>query len=123
MAKRLRIPSTSFDVVAKNKIILASPRKLNLVARLIRGMSAEKAMDTLLFCKKAVAKDVRKTLISAVANAEENYNLNVDLLTVREAYVGKAIALKRFVARAKGRAGPIRKKFSRLTVVLCESRT
>ncbi|MDR3187153.1 MAG: 50S ribosomal protein L22 [Holosporaceae bacterium] len=111
------------DVVAKNRMVSASPRKLNLVAGLIRGMSTEKALNTLQFCKKAVAVDVRKTLVSAIANAEENYGLDVDLLTVKEAHVGKAISLRRFVARAKGRAGPIRKKFSRLTVVLCESRT
>jgi large subunit ribosomal protein L22 len=101
-------------------MVLASPRKVNLVAGLIRGMSAAKALNALKFCKKAVARDVRKTLLSAVANAETNYGLNVDLLTVREAYVGKSIVLRRFMARAKGRGSPIRKKFSRLTVVLCE---
>ncbi|MDR2068118.1 MAG: 50S ribosomal protein L22 [Holosporaceae bacterium] len=122
MAKRLRIQSASIDVVAKNKMVFASPRKVNLVAKLIRGMSTEKALNTLLFCKKAVAVDVRKTLLSAIANAEENYSMSGDLLTVKEAYVGKAIVLRRFMARAKGRAGPIRKKFSRLTVVLCEGR-
>jgi large subunit ribosomal protein L22 len=122
MAKRLHIQSDSIDVVARNRMVFASPRKLNLVAGLIRGMSTERALNALSFCKKAVAVDVRKTLVSAIANAEENYGLNVDLLTVKEAHVGKAVALRRFIARAKGRAGPIRKKFSRLTVVLCESR-
>ncbi|MDR0677858.1 MAG: 50S ribosomal protein L22 [Holosporaceae bacterium] len=121
MAKRLRIQSASVDVVAKNKVVLASPRKVNLVAKLIRGMSVSRALDVLKFCKKAVARDVRKTVLSAIANAEANYSLNVDLLTVKEAYVGKAIVLRRFMARAKGSGSSIRKKFSKLTVVLCET--
>lgn len=110
----------SLDVVAKDRMVLASPRKVNLVARMIRGMSVSKALDTLKFCKKAVAVDVRKTVLSAVANAETNYSMDIDLLTVKEAYVGKAVTLRRFMARAKGRGAPIRKRFSRLTVVLCE---
>jgi large subunit ribosomal protein L22 len=121
MVKRLNIQPSSIDVVAKDKMVLASPRKVNLVARLIRGMSVGKALDTLKFCKRAVAQDVKKVLLSAIANAEMNHNLNIDLLTVREAYVGKAIVLRRFMARAKGSGAPIRKKFSRLTVVLCET--
>jgi large subunit ribosomal protein L22 len=121
MAKRLHIQPTSIDVTAKDRMILASPRKVNLVAGLIRGMSVGKALDVLKFCKRAVAQDVRKTLLSAVANAETNHSLNIDLLTVKEAYVGKAIVLKRFMARAKGSGASIRKKFSRLTVVLCET--
>jgi large subunit ribosomal protein L22 len=121
MAKRLRIIPVSVDVVAKDRMILASPRKVNLVASLIRGMSAAKALDALKFCKKAVADDVRKTLMSAISNAETNYGLDVDLLTVKEAYVGKSISLKRFVARAKGSGNSVRRKFSNLTVVLCET--
>ena len=121
MAKRLRIAQTSIDVVAKNRMVLASPRKVNLVAKMIRGMSVARALDSLQFCKKAVARDVRKTLLSAIANAENNYSLDVDLLRVKEAYVGKALTLRRFMARAKGRGSPIRKKFSHLTVVLCEA--
>jgi len=121
MAKRLRIQPTSVDVVAKDRMVLASPRKVNLVAKMIRGMSVARALDALKFCKRAVAQDVRKTLLSAVANAETNHSLNIDLLVVREAYVGKAIVLRRFMARAKGSGSPIRKRFSRLTVVLCET--
>ncbi len=121
MAKRLRIQPTSIDVIAKDRMVLASPRKVNLVAKMIRGMAVSKALDALKFCKKAVARDVRKTLLSAISNAEVNNGLNVDLLTVKEAYVGKAIVLRRFMARAKGSGAPIRKRFSRLTLVLCET--
>ncbi|MDR0968160.1 MAG: 50S ribosomal protein L22 [Holosporaceae bacterium] len=121
MAKRLNIIPMSIDVIAKDRMVLASPRKVNLVAELIRGMKVGKALDALKFCKKAVAEDVRKTLLSAIANAETNHGLNIDLLTVKEAYVGKAITLRRFRARAKGSGAPILKKFSRLTVVLCET--
>jgi large subunit ribosomal protein L22 len=121
MAKRLHIEPTSVDVVARDKMIPASPRKVNLVASLIRGMSVGKALDVLKFCKKSVAQNVRKTLLSAIANADANNGLNVDQLKVKEAHVGKAIVLRRFMARAKGSGAPIRKKFSRLTVVLCET--
>ena len=85
MAKRLRIVPTSADVIAKDRMVLASPRKVNLVAKMIRGMSVSKALDALKFCKRAVAQDVRKTLLSAVANAEANHSLDIDLLTVKEA--------------------------------------
>ncbi|MDR0678328.1 MAG: 50S ribosomal protein L22 [Holosporaceae bacterium] len=121
MTKRLYMEPTSNDVIARDKMIPASPRKVNLVARLIRGMSVGKALDVLKFCKKAVAQNVRKILLSAIANADANNGLNVDLLKVKEAYVGKAVVLRRFMARAKGSGAPIRKKFSRLTVVLCET--
>ncbi|MDR0631926.1 MAG: 50S ribosomal protein L22 [Holosporaceae bacterium] len=121
MAKKSHIEPLSIDVIARDRMVLASPRKVNLVAGLIRGMAVSKALDVLKFCKKAVARDIRKTLLSAVANAETNYSLNIDLLTVREAYVGKSVVLRRFMARAKGSGAPIRKKFSRLTVVLCEA--
>ena len=121
MSKRLHIKPTSLDVVAKDRMVLASPRKVNLVAKMIRGMSAGKALDALKFCEKAVARDVRKTLLSAIANAETNFGLDKDLLTVKEAYVGKAVVLRRFMARAKGSGASIRKRFSRLTVVLCET--
>ncbi|MDR2782048.1 MAG: 50S ribosomal protein L22 [Holosporaceae bacterium] len=120
MANRLYIVPTSGDVVARDRMILASPRKVNLVARLIRGMLAVKALDALKFCKRAVARDVRNTLLSAIANAEAK-GLDSDLLTVREAYVGKSAVLRRFMPRAKGSGAPIRKRFSNLTVVLCEA--
>ncbi|GHU16495.1 50S ribosomal protein L22 [Alphaproteobacteria bacterium] len=121
MAKRLRIFPLSGEVIARDRMIQASPRKVNLVAKMIRGMPAYRALDALKFCKKAVARDVSKTLQSAISNAENNHGLDVDLLTVSEAYVGKAITLRRFRARAKGSGSPILKKFSKLTVVLCES--
>jgi large subunit ribosomal protein L22 len=121
VAKRLRIKSTSVDVIAKNRLVLSSPRKVNMVACLIRGMNVQKALDALKFSKKSVAVDVKKTLLSAISNAEVNYNLNTNLLTVKEAYVGKAITLKRFMARAKGSGSRILKRFSHLTIVLCET--
>lgn len=121
MAKRLKIKPTSIDVIAKDRMILASPRKVNLVAKMIRGMSAAKAMEALKFSKKAVAVDVRKTLRAAISNAETNNGMNLDLLTIREAYVGKAHTLRRFIARAKGSGSRILKRFSRLTIVLCET--
>ncbi len=121
MAKRLRIKSTSIDVVAKDKMVLASPRKVNLIAKMIRGMPVNKALDALKFSQRAVARDVKKTVLSAVSNAEEKHNLNIDLLRVKEAYVGKSITLRRFMARAKGSGSPILKRFSRLTIVLCEA--
>lgn len=121
MSKRLRIEPISEDVIASDKMVLASPRKVNLVAKMIRGMSVSQASDVLKFCKRAVARDVRKTLLSAVSNAVENKRLDPDLLVVKEAYVGKAVVLRRFMARAKGSGAPIRKRFSRLTIVLCET--
>jgi large subunit ribosomal protein L22 len=120
MASRLNIVPLSDDVIARDRMVLSSPRKVNLVAKMIRGMAVSDALTALKFCKKAVARDIRNTLLSAVANAEVK-GLDVDLLTVREAYVGKAVVLRRFMARAKGSGAPIRKKFSRLTVVLCET--
>jgi large subunit ribosomal protein L22 len=121
MGKRLRIVSNSIDVIAKDRIVPASPRKVNLVASLIRGMSAHKALNVLRFCKKAVARDVMKTLQSAISNADMNHALDKDLLIVKEAYVGKSVTLKRLMTRAKGSGSRILKKFSRLTIVLCET--
>lgn len=121
MSKRLRIKPISEDVVARDRMVLASPRKVNLVARMIRGMYAADALNALRFCRKAVAADVRKTLLSAIANAETNNGLNVDSLRVKEAYVGKAITMKRFMARARGNGARINKTFSHLTLVLCET--
>jgi large subunit ribosomal protein L22 len=116
----MRLKPTSMDVVAKSTVVPASPRKVNLVASLIRGMPATKALDALRFCRKAVAIDVRNTLLSAISNADANHGLQVDRLAVKEAYVGKSISLRRFMARAKGSGASIRKKFSCLTVVVCE---
>jgi large subunit ribosomal protein L22 len=102
------------------KYIRSSPRKLNLVAQTIRGKSAAKALTDLDFSSRRIAVDVKKVLQSAVANAENNHNMDVDRLYVAEATVGRAIKMKRFMARARGRGAPIVKEFSRLTIVVRE---
>jgi large subunit ribosomal protein L22 len=99
-----------------------SPQKLNLVAQQIRGKKVDKADTVLKFSNKRAAIDVLKTLRSAVANAENNYGLDIDSLVVSEAYVGQSITMKRFQPRAKGRAGKIKKYFSHLTIVLKEQK-
>lgn len=100
--------------------IRISPQKLNLVAASIRGKNVEKALADLSFSKRRIAGDVKKALQSAIANAENNHQLDVDALYVKEAYVGKAMVLKRFRARARGRVGKIQKPFANLTIVLRE---
>ncbi|MTI10641.1 MULTISPECIES: 50S ribosomal protein L22 [Curvivirga] len=100
--------------------IRVSPQKLNLVAASIRGKNVEKALADLTFSKRRIAGDVKKALQSAIANAENNHQLDVDALYVKEAYVGKAMVMKRFRARARGRVGKIQKPFSNLTIVLRE---
>lgn len=97
-----------------------SPQKLNLVAGLIRGKTAERALSDLQFSHRRIAEDVRKVLESAIANAENNHNLDVDSLVVKEAYVGKSFVMKRIRARAKGRAARILKPFSHITIILEE---
>jgi large subunit ribosomal protein L22 len=100
--------------------IRGSAQKLNLVAGLIRGKRAEDAMNILAFSKRAMAQDARKVLASAIANAENNHNLDVDSLVVAEASVGKSITMKRFHARGRGRSTRILKPFSRLRIVVRE---
>ena len=102
--------------VARN--IRVSPQKLNLVAALIRGKAVATALADLQFSRKRIAKDVRKCLESAIANAENNHDLDVDDLVVAEAHVGKGLVMKRFTPRARGRAGRIHKPFSHLTIVV-----
>ena len=97
-----------------------SPQKLNLVASMIRGQDVNKAIATLTFSKRRISHDVRKALESAIANAENNHGLDVDRLSVKEAYVGKAIVMKRFKARARGRGARILKPFSHLTIIVAE---
>ena len=99
-------------------MLRVSPQKLNLVASMIRGKKVESALADLTFSRKRIATDVKKTLQSAIANAENNHGLDVDDLVVSEAFVGKAFVIKRFHARARGRAGRIEKPFSNLTVVV-----
>jgi large subunit ribosomal protein L22 len=108
------------EALAVASAIRGSAYKLNLVAGLIRGRKVGEALNILTFSKKAMAIDVRKVLASAVANAENNHNLDVDALVVKEASVGKAIMMKRFTPRARGRAARIEKPFSRLRVVVRE---
>ena len=100
--------------------IRGSAQKLNLVAALIRNKKAEEALNILSFSPKAMAKEVRKVLASAIANAENNHNLDVDSLVVAEASVGKSISMKRFTPRARGRASRIVKPFSRVRIVVRE---
>jgi large subunit ribosomal protein L22 len=97
-----------------------SPQKLNLVAQLIRGKKVDRALADLEFSKKRIARDVKKALESAIANAENNHDLDVDTLVVKEAFVGKALVMKRFAARARGRASRIEKPFSHLTIIVRE---
>ena len=105
--------------IAKN--LRVSPQKLNLVAGLIRGKKVDKALADLEFSRKRIAQDVRKCVMSAVANAENNHQLDVNSLVVAEAYVGKNLVMKRFAARGRGRGFSIMKPFSQITVVVRET--
>jgi large subunit ribosomal protein L22 len=111
-----RLPATEAQAVTRSLRI--SPQKLNLVATMIRGKKVEKALAELEFSTKRIAGDVAKCVMSAVANAENNHNLDVNELVVAEAYVGKNLTLKRFHARGRGRGSQILKPFSQLTVVV-----
>ncbi len=113
-----RLPETEAQAICRSLRI--SPQKLNLVATMIRGKKVDKALAELTFSRKRIAQDVKKTLQSAIANAENNHNLDVDSLIVSEAYVGKNLVMKRFRPRARGRTGKILKPFSQLTVVVRE---
>ena len=108
------------EALAVGGQIRGSAQKLNLVASLIRGKRAEEALSILAFSPKAMARDVKKVLASAIANAENNHNLDVDSLVVAEASVGKSISLKRFTPRARGRASRIVKPFSRVRIIVRE---
>jgi large subunit ribosomal protein L22 len=108
------------EAKAVARMLRVSPQKLNLLAQLIRGKKVDRALADLEFSRKRVAFDVKKTLESAIANAENNHSLDVDDLVVAEAHVGKALVMKRFSARARGRSGRIEKPFSHLTIVLRE---
>ena len=110
------LADTEAKAVTNN--IRVSPRKLNLVAQMIRGKNVSKALAELEFSRKRIALDVRKTLESAIANAENNHDLDVDDLIVAQAFVGKGIVMKRFAARARGRASRIEKPFSNLTIIV-----
>jgi len=124
MGKRARerdLPENEAKAVAK--MLRVSPQKLNLVAQLIRGKKVASALADLEFSRKRIAKDVRKCLESAIANAENNHDLDVDDLIVAEAHVGKALVIKRFSPRGRGRVGKILKPFSHLTIVVRQVET
>jgi large subunit ribosomal protein L22 len=112
------LPENEAKAVAR--MLRVSPQKLNLVAQLIRGKPVSTALADLEFSRKRISREVRKCLESAIANAENNHDLDVDDLVVKEAYVGKALVLKRFHARARGRGARILKPFSNLTIVVRE---
>jgi large subunit ribosomal protein L22 len=104
------------EAMAKTRMLRTSPQKLNLVAQMIRGKKVDKALTDLTFSNKRVAQDVKKCLQSAIANAENNHNLDVDELIVAEAWVGKNMTLKRGRPRARGRFGKILKPFAEITI-------
>ena len=108
------------EAKAVTRLLRTSPQKLNLVAQLIRGKKVDKALADLTFSRKRIAVEVKKTLQSAIANAENNHDLDVDALFVAEASVGKNMVMKRWRARARGRVARIEKPFSHLTVVVRE---
>lgn len=115
-------PRALADTEAKavSRMLRISPQKLNLVAQLIRGKKVSRALADLEFSRKRIALDVRKCLQSAIANAENNHDLDVDDLVVAQAFVGKALVMKRFHARARGRAGRVEKPFANLTIIVRE---
>jgi len=123
MGKKARarvLPENKAQAIGRS--IRTSPRKLNLVAQAIRGKKAEQALNELTFSPKRVARDVKKVLQSAIANAENNHDLDVDDLVVSEASVGKNMVLKRFHARARGRGARVEKPFSQVTIVVAQLR-
>ena len=109
-------------VKAVNKNVRTSPRKLSLVLNHIKGKKADLAIRDLEFTRKKIAKEVSKTVKSAISNAENNYQYDIDDLFVKEAYAGKSLVMKRFRPRAKGRASPIKKPFSRITIIIEEKK-
>jgi len=108
------------QAMAKGRLLRVSPQKLNLLAQLIRGLPVEKALAELEFSRKRIAKDVKKVLESAIANAENNHDLDIDALVVDRAFVGKNLVMKRWRARARGRVGRIQKPFSEITIIVRE---
>ncbi len=106
------------EAKAVTRLLRISPQKLNLLAQLIRGKKVDKALADLTFSRKRIAQDVKKTLESAIANAENNHSLDVDALIVSEAYVGKGLVMKRLKPRARGRASRIVKPFAQITVIV-----
>ena len=123
MGKKKKDKQTDSKLVRSiNKNIRSSTRKLKPILKSIVGKKVDVAMRDLTFSEKRISKDVKKTISSAVANAENNYQYDIDKLIVKEAYCGKQIVMKRFRARAKGRAAPIKKPYSNLTIILSETK-
>ena len=121
MAKQAKARRQSaVEAMCKVRTLRTSARKLNLVAQSIRGLKVQRALNELEFSHKRIAIDVRKALYSAISNAENNHNLDIDSLVVAEAFVGKNLVMKRFAARARGRASRIEKPFSEITIVVRE---
>ena len=116
--KENKLPDNCAKAFARS--IRSSAQKLNLVAQSIRGLEVSKALTQLKYSKRRIAQDVKKVLQSAIANAENNHSLDIDRLLVEEAYVGKAIVMKRFRPRARGRGGRIHKPISNLTIIVSE---
>ncbi|GLK69422.1 50S ribosomal protein L22 [Hansschlegelia plantiphila] len=120
-ARERALPDNEAKAVLR--MVRISPQKLNLVAQLIRGKKVDKALADLTFSRKRIAGQVKKTLESAIANAENNHDLDVDDLVVAQAFVGKSIVMKRFSPRARGRVGQIQKPFSHLTIIVRQVET
>ena len=119
--KRKKVPNKEKIVRSVNKNIRSSVRKLNPILREIVGKKVDVAIRNLEFSEKRITRDIRKTISSAVANAENNFQYDIDKLVVKEAYCGKKITMKRFRPRAKGRAAPILKPYSSVTIILSEN--
>ena len=121
MSKNKKIKENKNKLVKSiNKNVRSSTRKLNPILKALVGKKVDIAMRDLDFSEKRISKDIRKTISSAIANAENNFQYNIDKLIVKEAYCGKQIVMKRFRARAKGRAAPILKPYSNVTIILSE---
>ena len=115
------MPKNKNIVKAINRNVRSSPRKINILLKNIRGKKADLAIRDLSFARQRIASEIKKTVQSAIANAENNNQYDIDNLYIKEAYVGKSIVLKRFRARAKGRASGIKKPYSNLTIILAEN--
>ena len=123
MSKKKKIKQNKDKLVKSiNKNVRSSTRKLNSILKALVGKKVEIALRDLTFSEKRISKDIKKTISSAVANAENNFQYNIDKLIVKEAYCGKQIVMKRFRPRAKGRAAPILKPYSNVTIILSETK-
>ena len=122
MSKKKNKDSKNKDVKSVNKNVRSSTRKLNPILKAIVGKKVDIALRNLTFSEKRISQDVKKTISSAVANAENNFQYDIDKLIIKEAYCGKQIVMKRFRPRAKGRAAPIKKPYSNLTIILSEKK-